>query len=172
MTEKKGARKMIDEDRPDRYYIPDNLNDHRKFFHIPDRNFIETIVVEVVIYNIFKILQLSIMVTLIAGAIVMGVVGALFIFGINNESVTEFIASTISFQKKKRIVHYRRCDQRDYDTAEKKETEQPERKAGEFFRKLEDKAFDRIEERVKVKGEQEGRGYGAVGLDNNGSESK
>lgn len=156
---------MLDDERLDKYYIPDNLNDHKKFFHIPDRNLIETVVVLVIEYYVFKILPLSIMTTFIAGAITMGVTAVVFIFGINNESVTEFILSTISFQKKKRIVHYRRCDQRNYDTDEKKETDNSGRKAGEFFRKLEDAAFDRIEERVKAKGEQEGREIGAVGLD-------
>lgn len=165
---------MIDEERPDRYYIPDNLNDHRKILHIKDRNLAETVVIETVIgYTIFKILPLDIVVRLIAGVLIMGVVGVLFIVGINDQSVTEFIGSTISFQKKKRIVHYRRCDQKDYDTDEKEETTTGNgSKAGELFKKLEDAAFDRIEERVKAKEEREGKGYGAVGSEDEGDKSK
>ena len=166
---------MIDEERPDKYYIPDNLNDHRKILHIKDRNLAETVVVETVIgYTIFKILPLDIMVRMIAGVLIMGIVGVLFVVGINDQSVTEFIGSTISFQKKKRIVHYRRCDQRDYDTDEKEEsiTTENTSKAGELFKRLEDAAFDRIEERVRAKGEREGKGYGAVGSEDDRDESK
>lgn len=151
----------VNDNRPDSYYIPDNLNDRRKFFHIPDRNLMETVVAEIILYNIMKTVPLPAIPKLVTGFIVLGIAGATGIIGIKNESVTEFIASTVKFQKKKRTMHYRRCDQRNYDGDDEADYQGPGTKAGELIRRFENAAIDRVEERIRAKGEREGKEYGA-----------
>lgn len=139
----------MQDDRPDRYYIPDNLDDKRHFFHIPDRNLIETVVAEVVVYNIVKLIPAETFIKIIAGVLVMLVIGIIGIIGIKNESVVEFVATTMQFKKKKRVLHYRRCDQRTYDREEEANTRgSRDSKAGDFIKKIEDAALKRIERRL------------------------
>lgn len=137
--------------RPDRYYIPDNLNDNRHIFHIPDRNLVETGIAELAIFYGFKLVPIpNLQVKIIIGAIVMIGVGVLGVIGIKNESVTEFIISVMKFQKKKRVLHYRRCDQKNYDDTEKAEDEnrKTESRAEDLLKRIENSAADKIEKKI------------------------
>lgn len=152
----------LNDNRPDSYYIPDNLNDRRKFFHIPDRNLAETVGAEIILYNIIKAVPVPVVPKLVTGFIVMGVSGAIGITGIKNESVTEFISSVVRFRKNRRTIHYRRCDQREYEGEDEKDLRKTAGKAGEFIRRIESAAIDRVEEKIRKKGEREGKEYGSV----------
>lgn len=142
----------MQEERPDRYFIPDNLNDKRHFFHIPDRNLAETGVAELVVFYVVKLIPITdIKIKITVGAILMIIIGVVGMMGIKNESVTEFIMTSVKFQKKKRVLHYRRCDQKDYDTKEQK-TEtggRSESKAEQLLKKLEDSAAQKIEQKIE-----------------------
>ncbi|MGN0414427.1 MAG: hypothetical protein ACI4FX_02920 [Agathobacter sp.] len=138
-------------DRPDRYFIPDNLNDKRHLFHIPDRNLVETGIAELFIFYCFKIIPIqNLQVKIIVGAIVMILVGVVGIIGIKNESVTEFLVTAMKFHKKKRILHYRRCDQKNYDDTEETEenNERTESRAEELLKRIEDNAAKKIEQKL------------------------
>lgn len=150
---------MLDE-RPDRYYIPDNLNDKRRFLHIPDRNLIETAVAEFIVFNVLKIVPIpNFTVKIVAGAIIMILIGVVGLIGIKNESVSEFILTSIKFQKKKRVLHYRRCDQKKYDKENEKSDDagRTESRAEELLKKIEDTAISKIESKIKEKNEKANR---------------
>lgn len=137
------------EDRPDRYYIPDNLDDKRHFFHIPDRNLTETAIAEFVVFHIVKLIPTDAAVKIIVGVLIMLATGIIGILGIKNGSVTEFIATAVKFQKKKCMLHYRRCDQRAYEKGDGTgDREAKNAKAGEIIRKIEDAALKKIEKRI------------------------
>ena len=141
----------MQEDRPDRYFIPDNLTDSSHFFHIPDRNLIETGIAELVIVYIIKLIPVSdLKIKITIGAIFVISVGILGVMGIKNESVTEFIITAVKFRKKKQILHYRRCDQKDYDEKEKPkdDNERNASKAEELLKRIEDNAAKKIERKM------------------------
>lgn len=146
----------MNEERPDRYYINDNLEDRRHFFHIPDRNLGETAVAEVVIFSVIKAIPGDLTVKIIAGVLIMLTVGVIGLVGIKNESVTEFLGTFMEFQKKKHTLHYRRCDQRNYDKENRTEKagERRESKAEELVKKFEEGALRRIEEKINEKNKQ------------------
>lgn len=146
----------MNEERPDRYYINDNLQDKRHFFHIPDRNLGETAVAEVVIFSVIKAIPGDLTVKIIAGVLIMLTVGVVGLVGIKNESVTEFIGTIAKYQKKKHTLHYRRCDQRNYDKngQTEKTGERKESRAEELVKKIEEGALRRIEEKINEKNKQ------------------
>lgn len=138
--------------RPDIYYIPDNLNDGRAILNIPNANLAETVVIEYALYNIFKILPLVATVKIAAGIIVMVIVGIITIMGIKDESVCQFIISSIKFRSKRKRMHLRRCDEKDVETSD--EERKPNR-AEELLRTFEERTADVLEERIRSKAGKE-----------------
>lgn len=106
------------------FYIPTNIKEKNKLFHLPDRNIIEAAIAEAVLFLIIRSLPFILVIKVVAGAIIMISAGLLFAIGIKNESVTEFIMSSIKFNQNKKSMHLRTPDQ--YVATLKEEKDQKE----------------------------------------------
>lgn len=93
-----------------RFIIPDNLTDDRKFLGIKNRNLIETGIIELILFLMIRWLPLIMSVKAIVGVLIMIPAGIVSIIGIKNESLTEFIISTLLFNKNKKVMHFKRPD--------------------------------------------------------------
>jgi hypothetical protein len=148
---KREESQMVYYERPDSYYIPDNLNDGRTFFHIPNRNLIETVVLEIAMVILVKSTPFIATIKLSAGIILGVALGIVGIFGIKNESLTEFIISTIRFKKARHAIHFRKCNEEIKDEIEENETTNP----GDLLRRIEDAGTRRYSAHVTRKGQKE-----------------
>lgn len=88
------------------YYIPENINTGKKFFGIKNRNLIEAAVIETVLYKSLSLLPLFITYKAVVMIIPMAGLGILAVVGIRDESLTEFLYSTIRFYKKRMKMHF------------------------------------------------------------------
>lgn len=127
-------------ERPDQYYIPDNLNSRRKFFGIPNRNLIETAIVEFTGILIVRQLDFSITMLVIAIMLMLGL-GIFLVMGIHHESVTEFFITRAKFKARKAKYHLRKVT--DDEKINEDEERENEKVIGEnlfdFFRREEER---------------------------------
>jgi len=126
-------------ERPDMYYIPDNLNSRKKFLGIPNRNLIELALVEFVLIMVIRMIPFSIPMIVIAIIVLVGV-GIFLAVGIHHESVTEFIITFMKFKARKAKYHLRKVsDDEEIVEEEQRENERVigENIFGKFFGKEE-----------------------------------
>lgn len=132
-------------DRPDQYYIPDNLSNRKKFLGIPNRNLIEAVAVEIVLLLILRILPFSIPVIVMAIIVMLGV-GIFLVIGIHHESVTEFIITSFKFNSRKAKYHLRKVTEDEKITIEK-ESENEKVIGEDIIGDIKNKFFrDKVEE--------------------------
>ena len=141
---------MAYDERPDEYYIPDNIKT-TTLFGIQLRNIIEAGVLELIVFVIFRALPFTNTINIVIGIILAFVVGVFAIVGVKNESLTEFIVSFILFKRKKKKLHYRRCDNKNA-----REKEIKRFNADKFLRNIEEKFVNKLEDRTITGGQEEG----------------
>ena len=113
-------------DRPDEFYIPDNMNDGKHFLHIKNRNLIETVVMELAYFKIIGIIPFVLQVRIVICVIGALIIFFLGVFGIHGESLTEFIGTVIRFNKKRAVLHLMKAGQEDERTKNKAVREKKE----------------------------------------------
>ena len=127
-------------ERPDQYYIPDNLNNRKKFFGVPNRNLIETAIVEFVIILIARLFNMSVPLIVILILLMLGL-GIFLIIGIHHESVTEFIITTIKFKSRKAKYHLRKVTDKDDEIIEEEQRENEKVIGEDIFEEIKEKFF-------------------------------
>ena len=153
-NEKDGEKFMGNEDRPDLYYIPDNVNDGAHFFNIKNRNLVETLVFDFLIIEGIRATPFIQAIKLCVGIFLVVIVSIFSIVGIRSESITEFIASIIRFKKRKAKLHLRKVGQ---DEGDKKQAMLEFAKEDIFEKaasKITDKLREEDEKRAKKRYEQ------------------
>lgn len=95
-------------EKPTDYIIPANYNDGKRFKNIPYRNIIEAIVAIRLIGKPLMSLPISTNAKIVIVVLTCGLLGLLFIVGIKDESVTQFMYAYIVFLKNRRKLHLRR----------------------------------------------------------------
>ena len=127
---------MRPEERPDRYYIPDNFNDEHRFRDIPYRNIAEAAVATILLWKLINATPFVLTIRIIAGVVICGSVAFLFVVGIKDESILQFLWSYITFRQKRKIYHLRRVGY------------VPKKTKGEVTREKKDQLFKNTKERI------------------------
>lgn len=118
----------MEKKRPDIYYIPQNYNDGYKIRDIPYRNIAETVVAVFLLFKFIKWTPFVWTVQIIAG-IPLGIgVVLLFLHGIKDESITQFLWSYIVFMKNKRKLALRKVGENDKEQEDKEDRRKTENK--------------------------------------------
>lgn len=124
-----------DEDQS--FYIPDNIKEDETF-KIPQRNLIETVVADFIVYQGIKMTPFIPEIKITATILCLLGISILFIVGIKGESITEFIITLMKYRRKQKRMRYRKCNEIEVVVDEEEEIKPS--KAEQFIRKLGERA--------------------------------
>lgn len=96
-----------DKNRVYTYNIPENFTDSGRIFGFKKRNILEAAIAIIITANIVSVFPFVIKVKLIVLMVLCIGVGALFLKGVYNKSITEWLISVIIFKKNSKKLHFR-----------------------------------------------------------------
>ena len=131
-------------------YLPDNLNDGRHFFGIPDRNLVETLVLEAGILKLLWMTPLVLTWKLTIMSVFAIMIGLTGILGYKDKSLTEALYSWYRHKHKQHHLKYRRVEL----NVEKYEENSFKDKSDKAIRDIENFFADRYEQHLKEKYEK------------------